>query len=69
MRRDDSADARARRAALSERTSIENAAREACADCNHSGFRVVEGTILDCHCIASLRMPPNGTPYPKYPPK
>ena len=57
MPRDDSAEARARRAASSERTRAENAARDACPDCNHSGFRVVDGRILDCHCVAPFRRP------------
>jgi hypothetical protein len=55
---DNSAAARARRAEASERTRAENAAREACLDCNHSGFQVVEGEILNCHCVAPFRLPP-----------
>lgn len=57
MSRDDSAEARARRAELSERNRAENAAREACPDCNHSGFRIVEGNILNCRCVAPFRKP------------
>ena len=54
---DDSADARARRAELAERLTAENTAREACPDCNHSGFAILEGRILDCHCVVPFRQP------------
>ena len=54
---DHSAAARARRAELAERMAAENTAREACPDCNHSGLRVADGEILNCHCVAPFRIP------------
>ena len=58
----DAAESRTCRAAHIEQILQASAARDASPDCNHSGFQIVGGASLDCHCVAPFRRPPTPAP-------